>query len=95
MSFVKIRQYNPRLSFCQHFLLSFIDLVTLDELGLLSDSGLESTDACDDEEGGPVPLVLCQMLQKDFHHPPFLALSPAFKAAVIDPQGINQVNCLS
>ncbi|RWS07871.1 potassium voltage-gated channel subfamily KQT member 5-like protein, partial [Dinothrombium tinctorium] len=39
----------------------------------------------DEADGGSVPLVLCDMLRKDFHHPPFLALSPAFRSAVYDP----------
>lgn len=30
---------------------------------------------------GNVPLVLCKMLQRDFNHPPFLTLTPAFRAA--------------
>lgn len=38
-------------------------------------------------DDGAVPLVLCHMLQKDFNHPPFIALSPAFKSANQYPSG--------
>ena len=33
-----------------------------------------------------VPLVLCHMLQRDFHHPPFLAISANFKPVIWNPQ---------
>jgi len=50
-----------------------------------------------DLDGGAVPLFLCHMLQKDFQHPPFLALSPAFRNTIEFPPmstGSN-VNCLT
>ncbi|CAG2167141.1 unnamed protein product, partial [Oppiella nova] len=38
-----------------------------------------------DELDGGVPLVLCNMLRRDCNHPPFLALSPAFRSAIEFP----------
>ncbi|XP_054161019.1 potassium voltage-gated channel subfamily KQT member 5-like [Oppia nitens] len=38
----------------------------------------------DDLDGG-IPLVLCNMLRRDCNHPPFLALSPAFRSAIDFP----------
>jgi hypothetical protein len=42
-------------------------------------------DCFSEMDSGAVPLVLCHMLQKDFNHPPFLALSPAFRSAIEFP----------
>lgn len=39
-----------------------------------------------------VPLILCQMLQKDFHHPPFLTFSPNFRETIRFPSMFDD-NC--
>ena len=46
-------------------------------------------DCLTEADEGSAPLVLCQMLEKDFNHPPFLALSPTFQSTFYDPTGLD------
>lgn len=53
------------------------------------------SDCFAEAEEGSVPLVLCHMLEKDFNHPPFLALSPTFRSTFYDPSGLDPTKSIS